>query len=105
MFGGVLMSAQLCASCSCNLHQGRTFTFNTPQGESDKCLNCSLRHLPMLRRCLLTALAVGTVLALINQGDKLLWGSWATAMYWKIPLTYCVPFLVTAWGALSNSRR
>jgi hypothetical protein len=59
----------------------------------------------MLRRSLLTALVVGTILTLLNQGDKVLTGSWTSGLYWKVPLTYCVPFRVATWGGLSNSRR
>lgn len=77
----------------------------TPQGELGKCLRCSLGHWPMLRRSLLTALVVGTVLALLNHGDKFLTGNWPGQLSWKVPLTYCVPFLVATWGALTNCRR
>jgi hypothetical protein len=59
----------------------------------------------MLKRSFLTALVVGTLLILLNQGDVILSGSWRPGLYWKIPLTYCVPFLVASWGALTNSRR
>ena len=94
-----------CAKCGRGLRPGRSFAFKNPQGESVKCARCSLRHGPMLRRSFYTALVVGTVLVLLNQGNVLLAGSWAGALYWKIPLTYCVPFLVATWGALTNSRR
>ena len=49
-------------------------------------------------------MVVGTVLTLLNQGDTLLSGSWNNTLYWKIPLTYSVPFIVATYGALSNSR-
>jgi hypothetical protein len=48
---------------------------------------------------------VGTLLTLLNQGDFLISGNWNTALYWKIPLTYCVPFLVATYGALSSVRK
>ncbi|MCE2464326.1 MAG: nitrate/nitrite transporter NrtS [Dehalococcoidia bacterium] len=99
------MADTTCAICSCTPRPGRTFTFRGTKGQSEKCLRCALGHWPMLRRSLLTALLVGTILAVLNQGDRLFSGSWVSAFYWKIPLTYCVPFLVTTWGALSNSRR
>lgn len=69
-----------------------------------KCLRCALRHWPMLRRSLLAGLLVGTVLTALNQGDAILHGHLTSALAWKIPLTYCVPFLVATYGALSNSR-
>ncbi len=59
----------------------------------------------MLRRSLAAAVVVGTVLTALNQGDNLLSGRWDAALYWKIPLTYCVPFIVATYGALTNSRQ
>jgi peptidoglycan/LPS O-acetylase OafA/YrhL len=69
------------------------------------CTRCSLRFRPMLWRSFLTAVVVGTVLIAINQGTVLLDGSFPASLYWKIPLTYAVPFCVASWGALINSRR
>tara|TARA_B100000315_G_scaffold252792_1_gene290311 strand:+ start:867 stop:1025 length:159 start_codon:yes stop_codon:yes gene_type:complete len=51
------------------------------------------------------ALVVGTILTLLNQGDIIMAGQWESALYWKIPLTYCVPFCVATFGALANGRR
>lgn len=59
----------------------------------------------MLRRSLLTAAVVGTVLVGINQGTVILGGDFPPSLYWKIPLTFAVPFCVASWGALVNSRR
>jgi hypothetical protein len=58
----------------------------------------------MIRRSLLTAAVVGTVLTAINQGNVLLRGDLPVELYWKLPLTYCVPFFVATWGALVNTR-
>jgi hypothetical protein len=58
----------------------------------------------MVLRSLLTAAVVGTVLTAINQGTVLLDGSFPASLYWKIPLTYAVPFCVASWGGLINSR-
>ncbi|HEU0072683.1 MAG TPA: nitrate/nitrite transporter NrtS [Dehalococcoidia bacterium] len=69
-----------------------------------RCLWCFLRHRPMLKRSFLTAVVVGTILTAINQGTILADGDFPGALYWKIPLTYCVPFCVATWGALINSR-
>ena len=41
---------------------------------------------------------------LINQGNVLVGGSLPPELLWKLPLTYVVPFCVTTWGALINSR-
>jgi hypothetical protein len=74
-------------------------------GAEYRCLSCALRYRPMLRRSTLTALVVGTVLVLINQGGILLSGALPGSLAWQIPLTYAVPFCVATWGALGNSRR
>ena len=46
-----------------------------------------------------TAIVVGTILMVINHYDILLAGAWPP--FHKIFLTYCVPYLVTTWGALT----
>lgn len=47
-----------------------------------------------------TALVVGTVLMGINHGDTLASGELPQA--YKVILTYCVPYLVTTWGAVTG---
>lgn len=54
----------------------------------------------VLARSLRASLVVGTVLTALNQGDLLLVGTFPAALWWKIPLTYLVPFLVATYGAL-----
>jgi hypothetical protein len=54
------------------------------------------------RKAVLTALVVGTVLTMINHGDLILVGDWPPV--WKIALTYCVPYCVTTWGAITGKR-
>jgi hypothetical protein len=51
------------------------------------------------RRSLTAALLVGTVLNLINQGDTLL--VMASINWLKLILTYCVPYAVCTYGAVS----
>ena len=105
-----------CARCRTPLREGRSYVFKVKrpperpggaaqEADSARCLRCALRHGPLLRRSLYAALVVGTALTALNQGDVLLSGQWANAFYWKIPLTYCVPFIVSTYGALSNIRR
>ena len=88
---------------------GRSFAFRSrneaPAGVAAKCLLCGPRHSPMLRRSAMVAAVVGTILTFLNQGDTLISGDWNNALYWKIPLTYCVPFLVATYGALAAARR
>ncbi len=54
------------------------------------------------KRAVFTALVVGTLLTAINQGDMILSGSAPPA--WKVILTYCVPYCVTTWGAITGKR-
>jgi hypothetical protein len=98
-----------CTNCGKLLRAGRAFAFR-PRGAASgegvsKCLWCASRHAPMLRRSAVVAVVVGTVLTALNQGDNLVSGQWNNALYWKIPLTYCVPFLVATYGALTAARR
>jgi len=58
----------------------------------------------MLRRSLVIAAIVGTILTAINQGNIIAAGDLPASLYWKIPLTYCVPFAVATAGALLNAR-
>jgi hypothetical protein len=55
------------------------------------------------RRSLYVALLVGTVLNLINQGDALL--GMASINWLKLVLTYCVPYVVCTYGAVSYQLR
>ena len=56
----------------------------------------------VVRRSALVALIVGLVLNLINQGDALLGGG--PLNWWKIFLTFCVPYCVATYGAVSALR-
>jgi hypothetical protein len=103
------------ATCDrCGRHSGKGWSFAfrkpAPEGAPDesliiKCSWCAIRHRSMVRRSLMVALVVGSLLTLLNQGDVLFAGSWKSTLYWKIPLTYCVPFCVATYGSLSNARR
>ncbi|MGE0161271.1 MAG: nitrate/nitrite transporter NrtS [Gemmatimonadales bacterium] len=57
-----------------------------------------------LRRAVLVAAVVGTLLLAINQGDLILALEWSAALWWKIPLTYAVPFCVSLYSSLAASR-
>jgi hypothetical protein len=45
------------------------------------------------------AVVVGSILNLINQGDRLLALRFADVSWWKIGLTYLVPFCVSVFSA------
>ena len=55
------------------------------------------------RRSLYAALIVGTILNLINQGDAII-GS-GSINWLKVVLTYCVPYAVAMYGAVSYQTR
>jgi hypothetical protein len=50
------------------------------------------------------ALVVGTLLALINHGDRLLGGGIDSVAALKIVLTYMVPYGVSTWAAVQTAR-
>ena len=54
-------------------------------------------------RSLYVALIVGTILNLINQGDAIV--GIAPVNWLKVVLTYCVPYLVATYGAVSYQMR
>ncbi len=55
------------------------------------------------RRSFYVALIVGTILNVINQGDALL--GYTDVNWAKMLLTYCVPYLVATYGAVSYKLR
>ena len=55
-----------------------------------------------IRRALVVALIVGTALNAINQGDALLRAQ--PLVWWKILLTYFVPFAVASYGSYAALR-
>jgi hypothetical protein len=54
------------------------------------------------KKAFLTALVVGTILTVINHGDVILKDDWPSLL--KVLLTYCVPYCVTTWGAMTGKR-
>jgi hypothetical protein len=51
------------------------------------------------RRSVTLAVIVGTIINLINQGDALIGGTHVNLF--KIGLTYCVPYAVSTYAAVS----
>ena len=51
-------------------------------------------------RALKVALIVGTILALINHGEKILALSLSSQDVYKVLLTYLVPYGVSTWSAV-----
>lgn len=57
---------------------------------------------PCVRRSLIVALVIGTLLNAINQGPEILSGQ--GAVLWKVALTYLVPFVVASYGSYAAYR-
>ena len=82
------------------------FRLRRPEGVLSSCLACSLVDRTMVQRSLKVALVVGTLLVILNQGDRLWQGDFPWASDWyKLPLTYVVPFCVATYGALANAHQ
>jgi hypothetical protein len=81
------------------------YEVRAPEGTLLRCLRCALTYGPLMRRSFIVALIVGTILTAINQGNIILRGDFPHSLYWKIPLTYAVPFCVATTGAILNGRR
>lgn len=54
----------------------------------------------VVKRSLKVSLIVGTILVSINQGDLLLSGEAGRDLFWKIPMTYCVPYAVSTYASV-----
>jgi len=59
--------------------------------------------MPVLTRSLAVTLVVGTILNTINQGDAIVGGG--PVNFFKLALTYAVPFFVASYGAYSAFSR
>ena len=93
------------ARCGRTLGAGLGFRFPGHSGTVVRLdLRCALRHRPIVRRELATALVVGTLLTAINQDDAIVTATLTPILLWKILLTYVVPFAVAAYSALAISR-
>ena len=55
-----------------------------------------------VRRSLIVAAVIGTVLNAINQGDAIAAGR--SVVIWKLLLTYFVPFAVASYGSYAAYR-
>ena len=59
---------------------------------------------PIQKRALKIALIVGTILAAINYGDKILAQEMAGRDWLKLMLTYVVPYCVSLYSALAAQK-
>jgi len=65
-------------------------------------LGRSARRPAVLRRCLVIALSVGTLLSLVNQGDAFWTGRLDGAALSRVLANYLIPFVVANLGAMSS---
>jgi hypothetical protein len=80
------------------------FRLRGPGGEYERCLRHAVTFPRLRKTAFFTALVVGTILTGINQGNVLAEGSFPAVLWWKIPLTYCVPYCVATFSALRMAR-
>ena len=100
------VAQRACAHCDRGLEGPPGYEMRTGGETELKCLRCAVFHAPLLRNSAKVALVVGTFLVVLNQGDKLIGSTpLSSDLWWKIPLTYCVPFCVATYGALANAKR
>ncbi len=58
----------------------------------------------VLRRAVKIALLIGTLLMIINHGDRLLIGTMQSEHWLKALLTYFVPYLVSTYSSVAACR-
>lgn len=58
----------------------------------------------VVRRGLVTAAVVGTILVAINHGDAIVRGDVPVGRVLRIVLTYCVPYAVATWASVQAIR-
>ncbi|MFN9373521.1 MAG: nitrate/nitrite transporter NrtS [Planctomycetaceae bacterium] len=58
----------------------------------------------VVRRALMVAAVVGTILITINHADALLQGEMSVKRIWQMGLTYLVPYCVSTYSSVSALR-
>ena len=95
--------AAACARCGAPL-RATAYEVRGAKPSSWRCLRCALLQPPLIRRSLIIAIIVGTILTMINQGNLIVQGDVSVALAWKVPLTFAVPYCVATTGAILNVR-
>ena len=75
----------------------------TEHGRGDGWIEVALRP-EILKRGIKVGLLVGTVLALINHGEKILTMTMDLESLVQVGLTYLVPFGVSTWSSVQTAR-
>lgn len=100
-----------CARCGRSIGKGFLLKGGGSEAQEKEaprwtCLRCSLVDRSLVGRSTRVAIVVGSILVALNQGDQLLAGTFPfETRWWKLPLTFVVPFCVAMYGALSNGYR
>jgi hypothetical protein len=94
----VAIGPTCCSVSRCTRAAGYRF------GTNARCRRHALTYQPVVRRAIVVALFVGTILCIINQADVLLSGHLTAFVVAKIGLTYLVPFSVSTYSALAANR-
>ena len=76
-------------------------TPESPTPWQDKLSQASSR--PVVRKALIAAAVVGSLLILLNQGDLIFSGQFSGNLFLKMLITPIIPFCVTLLGAVLNS--
>jgi hypothetical protein len=58
----------------------------------------------IVRRSLILCVIVGSVLTIINHGDLLIAGQMTGRQWFKVGLTYCVPYIVSTLSSVGALR-
>ena len=92
-------AAPRCGVCGRRLRPGYRL-----RGGLLRCTWHTILHRAVVKRALITALIVGTIITVINQGNVLLSHGFSREIVLKMCLSYCVPFCVSTSGALGMAR-
>lgn len=95
----------VCTTCCKRIGSGESRFRLGPEGIL-KCRSCASVDPALLKRGMVMSIIVGTLLTLINQGPEIFGGTAGEdpSLFWKIPLTYLVPFLVSWVSVMSASK-
>ena len=95
--------SQTCDRCGATLGDS-IYEVKLSSGVARLCFRCILRYRPFFFRAFLIALFVGTFLTAVNQGNIIIGGDFPSSLFWKIPLTYSVPFCVSNVSSILAAR-
>ncbi|HCG90626.1 MAG TPA: hypothetical protein DEZ08_02130 [Dehalococcoidia bacterium] len=112
MFSNPTMKdSELCLKCSKSLHNkpkfivlNKTLTIETMKSISFLCTICYITNKNLLKRSVIVATVVGTILNLLNYGNSIGTITITLFLVVKMSLNYFVPFLVSFTTSFMASR-